>query len=38
VIENSRDRMTRDVQPLAALAEFEGLPEHAQTARMRSGA
>jgi len=38
VVENSRERMDHDVQPLAALAEFEGLPEHAQSARMRSGA
>jgi histidinol dehydrogenase len=37
VVENSRERTERDVQPLAALAEFEGLPEHAQSARMRSG-
>ncbi len=38
VVENSRERMLGDAQPLAALAEFEGLPQHAQTARMRSGA
>ena len=38
VVENSRERMMHDAQPLAALAEFEGLPQHAQTARMRSGA
>jgi histidinol dehydrogenase len=38
VVENSRDRMMRDAQPLAALSDFEGLPQHAQTARMRSGA
>lgn len=38
VVENSRDRMTGDVQALAALSEFEGLPQHAQSARMRHGA
>jgi len=38
VVENSKERMEHDAQPLAALAEFEGLPEHAQSARMRSGA
>ncbi|MDP9023928.1 MAG: histidinol dehydrogenase, partial [Candidatus Eremiobacteraeota bacterium] len=38
VVENSRERMMNDVQSVAALAEFEGLPQHAQTARMRSGA
>ncbi|MBV8639347.1 MAG: histidinol dehydrogenase [Candidatus Eremiobacteraeota bacterium] len=38
VVENSRERMLRDSQPLAALSDFEGLPQHAQTARMRSGA
>lgn len=38
VVENSRERMLADAQPLAALAEYEGLPQHAQTARMRSGA
>ncbi|HEV7178290.1 MAG TPA: histidinol dehydrogenase, partial [Candidatus Baltobacteraceae bacterium] len=38
VVENSRERMLGDVQPLAALADFEGLPQHAQTARMRGGA
>jgi histidinol dehydrogenase len=37
VVENSVERMRSDVRPLAALAEFEGLPQHAQTARMRSG-
>ena len=37
VVENSRERMLRDAQLLAALADFEGLPQHAQTARMRSG-
>lgn len=38
VVENSRERMLADAQQLAALAEFEGLPQHAQTARMRNGA
>jgi histidinol dehydrogenase len=38
VVENSRERMEHDAHPLAALAEFEGLPEHAQSARMRGGA
>ncbi|MHB8145799.1 MAG: histidinol dehydrogenase [Vulcanimicrobiaceae bacterium] len=37
VVENSAERMARDAGPLAALAEFEGLSQHAQTARMRSG-
>ena len=38
VVENSAERMQHDLQPLAALSEYEGLPQHAQTARMRSGA
>jgi histidinol dehydrogenase len=38
VVENSRERMLHDAPVLAAFAEFEGLPQHAQTARMRSGA
>lgn len=37
VVENSRDRATGDADLLAALAESEGLPHHAHTARMRSG-
>lgn len=37
VVENSRDRMMRDAHAVAALADFEGLPQHAQTARMRNG-
>lgn len=37
VVENSRERMEHDAQTLAALAEFEGLPEHAQSARLRGG-
>jgi histidinol dehydrogenase len=38
VVENSRERMIADAQALAALSEFEGLPQHAHTARMRNGA
>jgi histidinol dehydrogenase len=38
VVENSRERMLGDALPLAALCDFEDLPHHAQTARMRSGA
>ena len=38
LVENSRERMVQDAQPLAALSDFEGLPQHAPTARMRSGA
>ncbi|MGC1380003.1 MAG: histidinol dehydrogenase, partial [Candidatus Baltobacteraceae bacterium] len=37
VVENSTERMTGDAPLLASLAESEGLPHHAQTARMRSG-
>jgi histidinol dehydrogenase len=37
VVENSRARMTADAPALAALADFEGLPAHARTARMRAG-
>ena len=36
LVENSRERMAADAEPLAALADFEGLPAHARTARMRS--
>jgi histidinol dehydrogenase len=36
LIENSHIRMTSDAATLAALAEFEGLPAHARTARMRA--
>jgi histidinol dehydrogenase len=36
LVENSRARMQADAETLAALAEFEGLPAHARTARMRS--
>jgi len=35
LVENSRARMQSDAGMLAALAEFEGLPAHARTARMR---
>jgi histidinol dehydrogenase len=37
VIENSAERMTADAPALASLAEADGLPNHAQTARMRCG-
>ena len=36
LIENSRARMAGDRETLAALAEFEGLPAHARTARLRA--
>jgi histidinol dehydrogenase len=36
LIENSPARMRADAATLAALAEFEGLPAHARTARMRA--
>jgi histidinol dehydrogenase len=35
LVEYSRARMQGDAETLAALAEFEGLPAHARTARMR---
>lgn len=35
LVENSAARMAGDAETLAALAEFEGLPAHARTARMR---
>jgi histidinol dehydrogenase len=35
LIENSPERMASDAQALAALADFEGLPAHARTARLR---
>jgi histidinol dehydrogenase len=35
VVENSAERMANDAETLAALADFEGLPAHARTARMR---
>jgi histidinol dehydrogenase len=37
LVENSRARMQSDAPVLAALAEFEGLPAHARTARLRAG-
>ncbi|BDE06701.1 histidinol dehydrogenase [Vulcanimicrobium alpinum] len=37
VVENSRERMLNDATLLAALADFEGLPAHARTARLRAG-
>jgi histidinol dehydrogenase len=37
VVENSAERITNDAPLLAALADFDALPHHAQTARMRSG-
>ncbi len=37
LIENSAARMRADALTLAALADFEGLPNHARTARMRAG-
>lgn len=36
LVENSAARMHGDAEVLAALAEFEGLPAHARTARMRA--
>ena len=36
LVENSRRRMHDDAELLAALADFEGLPAHARTARMRN--
>jgi histidinol dehydrogenase len=36
LVQNSRARMQSDAQALAALADFEGLPAHARTARLRS--
>jgi histidinol dehydrogenase len=35
LVENSAQRMASDAEVLAALADFEGLPAHARTARMR---
>ena len=37
LVENTHARMAADAQLLAALADFEGLPAHARTARMRAG-
>jgi len=36
LVENTRERMRKDADVLAALADFEGLPAHARTARMRA--
>jgi histidinol dehydrogenase len=36
LVANSRARMVSDAGALAALAEYEGLPAHAKTARMRA--
>jgi histidinol dehydrogenase len=36
LVEYTRERMENDADLLAALADFEGLPAHARTARMRS--
>lgn len=36
VVENSPQRMADDAKTLAALAEFEGLPQHARTALLRA--
>ena len=36
LVENSQARMHADAPVLAALADFEGLPAHARTARMRA--
>jgi histidinol dehydrogenase len=38
VVENSRVRMTQDAQAMAALADLEDRPGHAQSARVRSEA
>ncbi len=37
IVENSVERTANDAASIAALAEFDGLPHHAQTARMRFG-
>jgi histidinol dehydrogenase len=37
LVANSPARMRADASLLAALADFEGLPAHARTARMRAG-
>jgi histidinol dehydrogenase len=36
LVANSRARMVADAGALAALAEYEGLPAHAKTARLRT--
>ena len=35
VVENTLERITNDAPALASLADFDGLPHHAQTAHMR---
>jgi histidinol dehydrogenase len=37
IVENSLERITSDAAILATIAESDGLPHHAQTARMRGG-
>ena len=37
LVEYTRARMSADAELLATLADFEGLPAHARTARMRGG-
>lgn len=37
IVENSVERTANDAAAIALLAEFDGLPHHAQTARMRFG-
>jgi histidinol dehydrogenase len=37
IVENSIERTANDAADIALLAEFDGLPHHAQTARMRFG-
>lgn len=37
VFENSRERMLGDAQQVAALCDFESLPNHAHAARLRNG-
>lgn len=38
VVQNSAERMASDARALAALADYEGLAQHARTARMREQA
>jgi histidinol dehydrogenase len=38
VVQNSPQRMEDDAETIAILADFEGLRQHAQTARLRAGA
>ncbi|HEY6449634.1 MAG TPA: hypothetical protein VIX60_03030 [Candidatus Cybelea sp.] len=37
VVENTQDRVVHDAAALASLADRDGLPHLAQTARLRSG-